>query len=134
VVAGEVLGKIESENLSVHVVWTPVLGPDNRHEATGARALLGDPRVKHYWDGERSLGMSYGRLVKLPGNRELAWDIYFAFSREKEWTDRLPEPDAWAHQLGRDGRHLGDGAGLRAAVLELLVTAPKGAEAGAAVP
>ena len=114
------LEKIEDEDLAIHVVWTPVLSPDNREAALEARGYIQDPRAKHYWDGTQSLGLAYGKTVSLPNGRELAWDIYFAFERGKEWGKDLPDPDDWVHQLGRDDKHLGDGSGLRTAVQKLL--------------
>ena len=74
----------------------------------------------HYWDADQSLGLAYGRDLELPRGRQLAWDIYFAYAAGVSWEERVPMPDDWVHQLGRDERHLGDGAGLRAAVESLL--------------
>jgi hypothetical protein len=128
VVTDEVMKKYDNKNLAVHVVWTPVLGPDNREEALEARKYISDPRVKHYWDGTQSLGLAYGKAVKLPSGRELAWDIYFAYQAGKEWGDDLPEPDDWYHRLGKDDKHLGDGSGLSAAVKKLLSSAESAAK------
>lgn len=104
----------------MHVVWTAVLRRDDRDSALEARSLLPDPRVRHYWDGDRLLGEAYAGVVKLPPGRDLAWDIYFAFGREATWEQELPLPETWAHQLARDDRHLGDGSSLRAEVQRLL--------------
>jgi hypothetical protein len=120
VVLENVLKKVTSERLAVHVVWMPVLRSDDLDSAREARALIPDPRVAHYWDPEQSVGLAFGRVVDMPRGRELAWDIYFAFGTGMTWGDVPPAPDAWAHQLGLDDRHLGEGSGLRAAVEELL--------------
>jgi hypothetical protein len=120
VVLENVLARIDSENLAVHVVWTPVLKADDYESAKKAPPLLDDPRTSHYWDGDQSLGLAYGHLLELPRGRELAWDIYFAYAAGVTWGDTVPAPSDWVHQLGRDERHLGDGSGLRKAVESLL--------------
>ncbi len=119
-VLSSVLEKVPSDRLAVHVVWTPVLEADGFEATEQARTLLPDPRVTHYWDGDQAIGLAYGKILDLPRGRELAWDIYFAFGAGTEWDDVLPLPDRWVHQLGRDERHLGDGATLRTGVEELL--------------
>ena len=48
----EVLNKVKADNLLVHVVWTPVLGNDNRDAAVAAEELFDDERVLQYWDGD----------------------------------------------------------------------------------
>jgi hypothetical protein len=68
--------------------------------------------VRHYWDGEQKLGRAYGRVVELPRGRKLAWDVYFAFAPGTTWSAAPPAPADWAHQLGLDERHLGDGERL----------------------
>ena len=98
----------------------PVLGLDDEPSARESRELLEDSRVKHYWTGERDLGMAYGHVVSLPGGRDLAWDIYFAYKPGVVWEDSPPSTDDWVHQLGRDDQHLGDGTSLREMVDSLL--------------
>ena len=127
-VVDELLEKIEDEDLAIHVVWTPVLSPDNREAALAARSYIQDSRAKHYWDGTQSLGLAFGKTVALPNGRELAWDIYFAFERGKTWGKNLPDPDEWVHQLGRDDKHLGDGSGFRTKVQKLLISAKSSAK------
>ena len=119
-VLDSVLKRLPSERLSVHVVWTPVLPADDFDAALEAQSLLPDSRVTHYWDEDQSLGLAYGRVLELPRGRTLVWDIYFAYEPGVEWGDALPPPTDWAHQLGRDERHLGGGSGLRNAVEVLL--------------
>lgn len=114
------LDRIDSDNFAVQVVWTPVLKSDSRESVEKARRLFADQRVTQYWDGDQRLGKTYGKIVELPNNRSLAWDIYFAFDKKAQWTDQPPEPATWAHQLGRDDRLLGEGETLRAAIEELL--------------
>jgi len=116
----EMLAKIPSDRVSVHVVWTPVVPGDDLEAAKEARGLISDPRAVHYWDPEQHLGLAYGTAVELPRGRELAWDIYFAFEPGVKWENRVPAPKEWVHQLGMDDRRLADGARLQASVEGLL--------------
>ena len=84
------------------------------------RRLIPDPRARHYWTEEQSLGMAYGKIVKLPRGRDLAWDIYFVFDAGVKWEEAPPMPADWAHQLGIDERSLADGSTFRDAVESLL--------------
>jgi hypothetical protein len=120
VVQSELLDKVKDDRLAMHVVWTPVLKNDARDEALASQRLLHDTRATHYWDGEMALGTAFGEAVELPVGRDFAWDIYFAFDHHTEWKDRVPQPFDFAHQLGRDDRHLGDGVRLRQIVEKLL--------------
>ncbi len=119
-----VLERIDSKDLAVHVVWTPVLESDDQEAAVASRKdLLTDPRTIHYWDGDQDVGLLYGKLLALPSGRVLAWDIYFVFRPETWWNEAAPLPADWVHQLGRDERHLGEGEGYRKAVEALLAKA-----------
>jgi hypothetical protein len=120
VVLENVLQKIPDEDLSVHVVWTPVLKSDHFGATAAAQKLIPDLRALHYWDGDQHLGKAYGAVLELPRGRELAWDIYFAYDAGVLWGTEVPPPSLWAHQLGSDSRHLGDGARLRQAVRAML--------------
>ena len=73
----------------------------------------------HLWDADKSMGFSLGKVVTLPRERKLAWDVYFAFDATAKWDDVPPKPAHWMHQLGTDERTL-DGGKLRLAVEKLL--------------
>lgn len=112
--------KIPDEDLSVYVVWMPVLKSDNFDATAAAQKLIPDVRALHYWDAEQSLGKAYGSVLELPRGRELAWDIYFAYDGGTVWGEEVPRPTQWAHQLGRGSRALGDGSRLREILRTLL--------------
>lgn len=120
VVQRELMEKIKDKRLSLHVVWTPVLKNDEHAAALSSQSLIPDPRATHYWDGDKVLGTVYGEAVELPNGRDFAWDIYFAFPGGVLWKDTVPIPADFAHQLGRDERHLGNGSRLRKMVQGLL--------------
>ena len=119
-VLDKVLKEISSDDLAIHVVWTPVLGSDKRSSTDRARKLFTkETRATQYWDGDQDLGQTYGTIVELPNGRELAWDIYFVYAAGVEWGEKPPIPDDWQHQLGRDERSL-DGDKLRESIEEIL--------------
>ncbi len=97
-----------------------MLRDDDYDSAVISQNLISDTRATHYWDGEMALGMAFGQDVVLPSGRDFAWDIYFAFDDEIIWNHRVPQPADFAHQLGRDDRHLGNGDRLREMVEGLL--------------
>lgn len=115
----KILQTLKSDKIKVYVVWTPVLREDERARVADATAFIEDDRVSHFWDGDKSLGLSFGEIVTLPRGRKLAWDVYFAFDTEAEWKEDLPTPQDWMHQLGTDERLL-DGDKLHGSVKALL--------------
>ena len=117
----EILEAVNHEKLKVYVVWTPVLKEDDRQAAVKAIAQISDERASHFWDADKSLGLSLGNVVTLPRDRNLAWDVYFAFDETATWGDMPPKPASWMHQLGMDARTL-DGDSLRMSVERLLGT------------
>ena len=119
-VLDKVLSQISSDDLAIHVIWTPVLPSDKRSSVDRAHKLFSkESRATQYWDGEQDLGKAYGKILELPNGRELAWDIYFVFAAGVEWNDTPPIPDDWQHQLGRDERSL-DGDKLRESIISIM--------------
>ena len=120
-VQDSVLARFNGDDLRVYVVWTPVLREDNLAAAGKSVAYVADDRAAHYWDQDKSLGFSFGKRVTLPRKRELAWDVYFVFDQQADWTEFPPEPVFWMHQLGLDERQL-DGDKLHEAIELLLAS------------
>ena len=117
------LEKVDNERLSVFAIWMPVLRTDSSRAAAKAAPLLTDARVTHYWDDHQSLGKLYGKTLSLPRDNDLAWDVYFVYAPGVEWTDQLPMPTEWMHQLDRDARQF-SGKKLRASIVDLLPESP----------
>ncbi|MDA1049454.1 MAG: hypothetical protein O3C40_03105 [Planctomycetota bacterium] len=115
----EILEAVNHDKLKVYVVWTPVLREDDRQAAVKAVRQVPNERATHFWDADKSLGLALGKVVELPRDRELAWDVYFAFGATAEWGDGPPNPAHWMHQLGMDEKTL-SGAALRMSIEELL--------------
>jgi hypothetical protein len=72
------------------VVWLPVLATDSRSEIE--TALLGDARVRQFWDGDRVVGRWLAEAgVAAPPSSGIVWDAYFLFGPEAAWNER-PAP------------------------------------------
>lgn len=52
--------------------------------------LLVDDRARHYWDGERKLGLAVARMLGR-GSGGAAWDIFLLYGPDARWSD---VPDA----------------------------------------
>lgn len=115
----QILENLNSDNVKVYVVWTPVLREDDRTTANEATQLIEDNRVQQFWDDDKSLGLSFGKIVTLPRKRTLAWDVYLIFDQESQWQDQPPVPADWMHQLGIDEKTL-DGKKLLESVQRLV--------------
>ena len=48
--------------------------------------LLVDDRAKHYWDGERKLGLAVARV--LGRGDGAAWDIFLVYGPDARWGEK----------------------------------------------
>jgi hypothetical protein len=92
-----VLGKIDSKDVRVYVVWVRSLPADKEDKVPAATTKILDERASHFWDGDGKLKIAYQRLMKMS---EPAWDVYYVYGRKAEWKGELPPaPDYYMHQL-----------------------------------
>ena len=115
----KVMAEVDTQDLSVYVVWVPRLGGTS-DDVSEASSIMLDPRALHYWDGDETLGWAYRDQLGL-GIEGSAWDIYFLYDADTVWGDDVPVPSYWEHQL--DGVTAGpqlDGDVFRGRVLEAL--------------
>jgi hypothetical protein len=94
-----ILRNRSSQPLNVLVVWQPMLPTDWGRPGTGALARLSDPRVRQFWDADRTVAQA---LKASFAEREDAlgccitdgtwWDLTAVFPRGAVWNDRFPEP------------------------------------------
>ena len=68
-------------------MWLPMLAGDARAEWDGTR--MPDPRVMHFWDGERQVGEWFAEEVE--GYRDVSWDTYYLYGPEATWKT-VPSP------------------------------------------
>ncbi|MBI4501680.1 MAG: hypothetical protein HY700_11015 [Gemmatimonadetes bacterium] len=72
---------------------------------------MSDPRVRHYWDADETIGQRYAKAL-FGADMFALWDFYLLYDRDAVWRgDSLPTPHLWMHQLtGLDpARHLDAG-------------------------
>lgn len=116
-------------DISVHVVWVPMLGGDNETAARDISSMFEDPRVHQYWDPNRLSGTSYSKHVfpaylqdmeasleaSLPADHwwrqrdrtwknakpENAplWDVAFTYEKGTQWGKHPPEPVGMVKQI-----------------------------------
>jgi hypothetical protein len=67
-------------------------------------ALAPDPRVRHYWDKDRSLALDFGKVVTVPRDSPLAYDVYFVYGAGIEYGKDAPKPTDYYHQILEDER------------------------------
>jgi len=124
-----VLERVPARTLRAYFVWLPILPRDDFAAAVAQATRIPDPRVTHFWDGDRALGWRLGELLALPPrdpghSHGVAWDVYLAYARRAGWpTGRAPPaPTFWMHQLWGANKLAPrlDGATLRGRIERLL--------------
>ena len=82
------MDEIKGQDIEVYAVWYNMLASDS--ESRWPEKLLVDPRVTHYWDAKRVVGIWYGENVtaKEPGHVE--WDMYFLYPADSMWIEDGP--------------------------------------------
>lgn len=106
------LRRYESDDLSVFVVWGPMLGKEERADAVESTAALPDPRVEHFWTAEHDLAERLAGVLGLKTG-ELAWDTFLVYAPGVRWGEQPPAPDTAMHV----GRSLPDEQRLNGRVL-----------------
>lgn len=116
-------------DLSVLVVWSPILQADDEAAAEKLAAEFADPRARFFWDADKAVGTAQKPKLGI-GQAGFAWDVYCCFGADAQWGDHVPDVAQWAHQLGGadESHYFGDrlGATLGSWIREL-----GGGEAGA---
>ena len=86
----EVLDKYADEDLKTYAVWMPMLASDSRDRWKAA--LVDDPRMTHYWNGDQAVGKWFTDNVKsCKALGPVAWDAYYLFDADAKWED-APAP------------------------------------------
>jgi len=100
-----VLSAHPDADLRVLIVFSAILKTDDRESAAKLARELDDPRARFFWDADKAVGKALKARLGV-GRAGFAWDVYCFFDKDAEWTDELPEPARWAHQLaGADPDH-----------------------------
>lgn len=101
----QVLAKVDSKRLQPYFIWTPAYGTDDDAMAKQGVGIVKDPRVRHFWDKDRSLALTFGTVVKVPRDSPLAYDVFFLFGSSIEFKAEAPEPTEYWHQILEDEKY-----------------------------
>jgi hypothetical protein len=89
-VRDNILRMAPDADVAVYVVWLPMLPTDAASEIeTG---LVGDPRARHFWDGDRVVGrwLADARVAGESAGG-IVWDAFYVFGPEAVWNEK-PAP------------------------------------------
>lgn len=114
---------LESEHLTVFVIWLSKYPGDNRDKAVDGTRIVPDERATHYWDSNGYVPKQFGVALGLPEGKQFAWDTYMIFGADAVWKDKLPVPHDWMHQLsslGKEHERWLDGDRFRKALLSVI--------------
>ncbi|MCM2270199.1 MAG: hypothetical protein NDJ75_08855 [Thermoanaerobaculia bacterium] len=110
------------------MVWSDQMRGD-AEDVPRARALMPDPRARHFWDGDRFAGRSFQSLPHgedtIRGDDAL-WDVWLLFASDARWKQGEPPPAPvwWEHQLqGMPPERRLDAKRFAAKAMELVATA-----------
>ena len=95
------LVEFPSDDLSVFLIWIPMLDEDNFEAAITRSRELSDSRLMQAWDSSRQIGKLFAKTLNL---QKTAWDVYLIYDRtESNWHgDGIQSPTFWMHQLTSD--------------------------------
>ena len=82
----EILAKRPGAGIRVYTVWFNMLLGDSREGWDSS--VLPDPRVAHFWDGQRLLGHWFAAQGGADG---VTWDHYWLYGPTARW-DTTPGP------------------------------------------
>jgi hypothetical protein len=92
-----VLETYSNVDISVSIVWIPMVEGDSLDAAQAAARTIVDLRARHFYDAEHRAGKAIASV--LGGEGEIAWDTYLFYPKGSVWKDRPPIPQFWMHQL-----------------------------------
>jgi len=121
----EIIESYPDADLSIIMVWLPMVPGDGERAARRRARELRDPRVRHFYDPDKLVGLAFAEdvfgdcigqaLTALPNNhrlrehleqwqgepaaRRVVWDAFFVYPQDFHWSDRVPKPARWAKQV-----------------------------------
>jgi len=97
-------------DLKVYAIWYEMYPGDSPDDFPGARTLLPDRRVVHYWDQAKDVGRWFYGLVPTTTKGNIEWDAFYLYDKDSVWTDRPSNMLTWGRTILVDRRKLRDAA------------------------
>ena len=83
-----------------------MLGPDSRDSIdTG---VIDDPRVRHFWDESRVVGLWLAETGVGSSGSSIVWDAYYVFGPKASWNERPAPITAFGTPVISNTAALGD--------------------------
>ena len=98
-----VLKKNPDMDLKVYTIWYSMIRSDTPEAFPGAKKVLPDKRVQHYWDSNKQTGKWFKEVVpQLPHPGPVQWDAYYLYGPDAEWPDlKLEKEPGPRIEMGR---------------------------------
>ena len=87
-----------------------MLPDDTKAAARASAGIIVDRRVRHFHDPQQRLGAAIADGLGWEG--QIAWDIYLFYGKDSRWTEGLPAPVDFMHQLIWEPTHFRTGDDL----------------------
>lgn len=84
-------------DIAIMIVWIDMLAGDNAETASISAKIFEDSQARQFHDPNHLLGKAIAE--SFGAENAIAWDIYLFYDKGSEWTEDLPVPLDWAHQL-----------------------------------
>lgn len=134
----EIAEKYSEDEVSVHVVWMPMVPGDDEQAARSSAKMYGGHAVHQYYDAQRIVGLAYRAEVfanclrdaigvmpkdhplyadltewaSTPRGEGPLWDAVLFYPPSVEWREEMPRPAAWSKQVGFFGSDAGPITGM----------------------
>ena len=98
----ELLNTIPDTQLTVLVVWEPILWTDFKRPSASTLARLADRRVVQFWDHDHLVAKAFRDTFSSKEGKsidpdrlssDILWDDVAVYAPGLRWTDQQPQPD-----------------------------------------
>jgi hypothetical protein len=87
----EILENNPSLPIRVYSIWFSMLPGDTPLAFASAQKTMPDPRVAHFWDGQKIAGRWFKENLTPDYPGRIMWDAYYLYGPEAQWKT-LPGP------------------------------------------
>jgi hypothetical protein len=95
--------------LRVYAVWYEMYPGDSPDDFAGARQLMPDRRVTHWWDPNKEVGRWFRHVAPTNLRGEIQWDAFYLYGEQAAWGEEPPSQLlTWGRTILRDRRKLAE--------------------------